>query len=109
MRAKRPSRKVAAGTIEAGVVYDIGYYCDTPGPEIDSGMIRGYWTGEIDWTGKLTIQDAAGGPTLYLFPREFTDLDPIAPRDDDARWHAGFADVDPIAYRNLGRTGETTR
>ena len=42
---------------------DIGY-------GVESGIIEGFWTGEIDYVGKRTIRLVDGGPTLYLFPDE---------------------------------------
>jgi hypothetical protein len=97
-----------AGEIESGVVYEIAYTCDTPDPDdIEEGTVQGYWTGDVDHWGKLTIEPANGQPTLYLFPREILIAERVGPRHncqaEDTRWHAGFADVDPIAYRNLGR------
>lgn len=72
--ATRDTRSILAGEIEAGVVYDFGYYCDTPGPDADEGTVRGTWTGEVDTWGKLTILPDGGGEPLYLFPREIVEL-----------------------------------
>ena len=69
--------ETAAGQIEAGVVYDLDYWCDTPGPEIDEGSERGFWTGEIDWCGKLTFAPLDGSPHLYFFPREIIELEKV--------------------------------
>lgn len=60
-----------------GRVCLIDFECTTPGPEVETGNLEGYWTGEVDTWGKFTIKDVNGGPTLYLFPREIVGVEPI--------------------------------
>jgi hypothetical protein len=69
--------RVRCGLIVAGRVYDIAYRCDTPGPDIEEGIVCGFWTGEIDTWGKLTVQVFGFSPTRYLFDREFMQLDRV--------------------------------
>lgn len=66
-----------AGKIESGVVYNISFACDTPGPETEYGAFLGYWNGEIDIWGKLTFVPTDGQREHYLFSREIE----IANRD----------------------------
>lgn len=61
-------------SLTAGVVYDIAYRCTTPGPDIEEGTVRGYWTGEIDTWGKHTVIPVDGSAPRYLFRREFVDV-----------------------------------
>ena len=67
-------RQVDAGTLESSVVYEICFACSTPGPEVEEWGFRGYWTGEIDTWGKLTIKPISHGRPVYLFPREFVSM-----------------------------------
>lgn len=59
--------------LTAGVVYDIDYRCTTPGPDVEEGSFRGYWTGEIDTWGKYTINAIKGAP-YYLFANELVSV-----------------------------------
>jgi hypothetical protein len=61
--------------IIAGMVYDVSFRCDTPGPEIDEGSIRAYWTGEVEIFGKLIFRPVDGSPVVYLFRREIVALE----------------------------------
>ena len=70
--------QVDAGTMESGVVYEIDFACSTPGPEVEEGAITGYWTGEIDTWGKLTINPINHERPVYLFPREFVSMRRVA-------------------------------
>lgn len=63
--------------IEAGRVYDIWYRCTTPGPDVEEGDMRAYWTGERDAYGKLTFVDVNGGPARYLFAYELTNAEQV--------------------------------
>ena len=63
-----------AGLLEEFKVYRISYSCDTPGPEIESGTFNGYWNGEVDTWGKLTICNSNTGDLFYLFPREIISI-----------------------------------
>lgn len=60
--------------IKPGVVYDLWFRCTTPGPDVEEGELRAYWTGEIDTWGKYTFMGVDGAPTHYLFPREIVDI-----------------------------------
>ena len=70
--------QVDAGIMETGVVYEIDFACSTPGPEVEEGATTGYWTGEIDTWGKLTIIQIANEQPVYLFPREFVSMERVA-------------------------------
>lgn len=59
-----------AGTLRPREVRGILYRSRDIGYGVEEGSIEGFWTGEVDTWGKLTIRDANGGPTLYLFPDE---------------------------------------
>lgn len=61
--------------ITPNTVYDITYRCTTPGPDVEEGEIRAYWTGEIDTWGKYTIQPIDGSAPLYLFAREIIEAE----------------------------------
>ena len=78
--------------LERGRVYDVHYRCDTPGPDVYEGVYTAYWTGEIDYVGKLTFvvvdnmayaeqEDSSlyvePGQSVYLFRREITNLEPV--------------------------------
>jgi hypothetical protein len=60
--------------MEPNTVQDFSYRARDIGYGVEEGSLEGFWTGEVDWIGKLTIRDANGGPTLYLFPDEFEIL-----------------------------------
>jgi hypothetical protein len=67
--------------IEANAVCYIDYECDTLDGE--AGQIRGFWTGEIDGWGKMTIISVEGERRKhYLFPREIVDFYPCDPPDN---------------------------
>ena len=55
-------------------VYDLVYRSRDIGYGIEEGSLEGFWTGEVDTWGKLTIRDVSGGPTLYLFPDEIMEV-----------------------------------
>ena len=67
--------------LEAGIVYDISFRCDTPGPDAEEGSIRAYWTGETDTWGKLTFvqtHDSPGdGFNVYLFKHELMAVERV--------------------------------
>jgi hypothetical protein len=64
--------------IEAGVVYEIDFACSTPGPEVEVGAVTGFWNGEIDPWGKLTIIPIKNEKPVYLFPCEVIVLKLVA-------------------------------
>ena len=66
------------GIIEAGVVYEIDFACSTPGPEVETGTVTGFWNGDIDPWGKLTIIPIKNEKPVYLFPREVVVLKRVA-------------------------------
>ena len=70
--------QVDAGLMESGVVYEIEFACSTPGSEVEEGVFRGYWTGEIDGWGKLTIKPINQERPVYLFPGEFVSMRRVA-------------------------------
>jgi hypothetical protein len=74
----RQKRQVDAGIIECGVVYEIEFSCSTPGPEVEEGVFRGFWTGEIDTWGKLTVNPINQERPVYLFPGEFVSMRRVA-------------------------------
>ena len=67
-------RQVDAGIMKSGVVYEIEFACSTPGPEIERGRLMGYWTGEVDFCGKLTVESISHEQPVYLFPGEFVSI-----------------------------------
>lgn len=88
---EREGVAVAARTLTAHRVCDIAYRCTTPGPDVETGTVTGYWTGERDTWGKLTIvvlgvhwpidqdmpplMDLGKLPApIYLFPREILSV-----------------------------------
>jgi hypothetical protein len=62
------------GTMRPNVVTDIIYRSRDIGYGVEEGSIEGFWTGEVDGSGKYTIQDITGGPTLYLFDDELVSV-----------------------------------
>jgi len=65
--------------LKQGRVYDIHYRIDTLAPEAIDDMITGYWTGEVDVWGKMTIKPVVcNSPehVLYLFPDEILGATP---------------------------------
>jgi hypothetical protein len=76
--AKAKKHHISSYTgLSRGQVCDISFECDTPGPETEYGDITAYWTGEIDYVGKYTLQPVDGGKPYYLFPREIVSVEPI--------------------------------
>ena len=71
-------RQVDAGIMESGVVYEIEFTCSTPGPEVEEGVFRGFWTGEIDGWGKLTLHSINQERPVYLFPGELISMRRLA-------------------------------
>jgi hypothetical protein len=71
-------RQVNAGIMESGVVYEIEFACSTPGPEVEEGGLMGYWTGEIDGWGKLTVKPINHGRPVYLFPGEIVAMQRVS-------------------------------
>ena len=71
-------RQVDAGLMESGVVYEIEFACSTPGPEVEEGALTGYWTGDVDGFGKLTIHSINHKRPAFLFPREFVSMRRVA-------------------------------
>ena len=71
-------RQVDAGVVESGVVYEIEFTCSTPGPEVEEGVFQGFWTGEIDTWGKLTVKPINQDRPVYLFPGEFASMRRVA-------------------------------
>lgn len=70
-------RMTDAGPIESGTVYDIDYRCETPGPAVESGRVRGRWNGKHSPNGQLVILPSDGTkPVMYLFPKEIESLVP---------------------------------
>lgn len=63
-----------AKRLRAWQVCDITFRCTTPGPDVEEGEIRGYWTGEVDCWGKRTIERVDGEPPVYLFPHEIEEV-----------------------------------
>ena len=64
-------------TLRRGQVSLIDYRCTTPGPEVEEGTVEGYWTGEVDTWGKLTIVPVNGTPALYLFRDEIVAVEEV--------------------------------
>lgn len=64
-------------------VVEITYKCRDIGYGIEEGTIEGFWTGETDSWGKLTIRPVGSsgpyGETLpfYLFPDEIIDVEEL--------------------------------
>lgn len=64
-------------------VREIAYRCELY-KDVETGTILGFWTGEIDTWGKLTIRvidvletnsyDETTRGTIYLFPREIVSV-----------------------------------
>ena len=54
------------------------FACLTPGPEVETGAVTGYWNGEIDPSGRLTIISIKNEKPVYLFPREVVVLKRVA-------------------------------
>ncbi len=48
----------------------LAYRCRDIGHGIESGTVRGNWTGEVDTWGKQTFRPSDGSDVLYLFPDE---------------------------------------
>ena len=70
--------EIDAGIMESGVVYEIVFACSTPGPEVEEGAFTGFWNGEIDPWGKLTIIPIKNGKPIYLFPHEVVSINRVA-------------------------------
>jgi len=75
---------VAGGEIESGVIYDIRYLCrefrceDENNDEVE--IIEGFWTGEVDDWGKLTICPLGRMlvlPKMYLFADEIVSIERV--------------------------------
>ena len=65
----------AAGPIRSGQVYRLWYRCRDI---VEEGTVECWWTGTIDLWGKLTIcTEHDDGETMYLFPDEIIDLEPL--------------------------------
>ncbi len=64
-------------SLTAGVVYDIDFRCTTPGPDVEEGTIRAYWTGEIDTWGKHTFVPIGNRPEHYLFRHEIVNVERV--------------------------------
>ena len=60
------------------VVFVHDFACSTPGPEVEEGALVGYWTGETDTWGKLTIMQLKSERPVYLFPGEFVAMRRVA-------------------------------
>lgn len=79
---------------------DISFRCTTPGPDVETGTIRGFWTGEIDAWGKYTIQSVSSEqPTVYLFPLEIKTVDAVG---DDEVTETEFFNY--LMFRAEGKT-----
>ena len=66
--------------LKRGQVYDIPYSCRPYGSDPEDreeGIVRAYWTGEVDTWGKYTLIPTDGSPTLYLFADEIIELESI--------------------------------
>jgi hypothetical protein len=66
--------------IQRGRVYDIAYSCRPYGPDPEDreeGIVRAYWSGDVDTWGKYTFVPTDGSDTLYLFADELVELDPL--------------------------------
>ena len=61
--------------LRTNVVATISYRCRDIGYGIEEDTIEGFWTGEVDAWGKHTIRRIDGGPTLYLFKDEITNVE----------------------------------
>jgi len=53
------------------------YYDATEHGLDEDGSFEGFWTGEQDEWGKLTIRRVDGGPAHYLFEDEITELEEV--------------------------------
>lgn len=62
-----------ATVLEPGRVVTLSYDCTPRGCD-DSGVIDGYWTGEIDGWGKYTIIVLDSPDPIYLFDDEIVDV-----------------------------------
>lgn len=62
------------------VVYDIHYECRPP-CDPEPGVVRGFWTGQVDTWGKRTIVQVPAGKPYYLFPDEIVDLERVGESD----------------------------
>jgi hypothetical protein len=58
-------------------VIEITYECRDIGYGVESGTIRGFWTGEVDYMGKYTIKPINGGLNHYFFEDEFVDIEDV--------------------------------
>lgn len=54
-------------------VVTIDYRCRDIGYGVEEGTIEAFWTGDVDWIGKLTVRPVDGSPTMYLFEDEILD------------------------------------
>lgn len=64
-----------AGELISGVVYEVEY--DLVGEE-ECGTFIGFWTGEIDYWGKLKICTIDRDYPIYLFPEEVISISRIS-------------------------------
>lgn len=62
------------GRLVRDMVYTIGYNCAPRGLPDEYGTIVGYWNGEVDTWGKLTIRAVQSNHTHYLFADEIVDV-----------------------------------
>jgi hypothetical protein len=67
--------------LQRNVVVNLEYRCRPNAPDYDPehGWLEGYWTGEIDTWGKLTIlvvNDGSAFP-VYLFPDEIISAEMV--------------------------------
>jgi len=63
--------------IKPNTIYDIEFRCTTPGPDVEEGSFRGYWTGEIDTWGKKIFRPIDGRGPFYLFDKEIVYVEGV--------------------------------
>jgi len=62
-------------TLIKNQVVEITYECRDGDDE--KGVIKGFWTGELDYMEKYTIKPIDGGPNHYFFDDEFVEIEEV--------------------------------
>lgn len=60
--------------LEVGYAYWVTYDCRDIGYGSEQGSNEYVYRGGPDWTGKHEFTPVGGGPPIYLFPDEITDV-----------------------------------
>lgn len=63
--------------LKKAVVSTISCQCRDLGYGVESLYFRGYWTGQVDTWGKLTVHNIDSEEMLYLFPDEIVGIEAI--------------------------------